>query len=400
MLKFMDLKGKKGITIMTLTVMIIILLILAGISISMLTGDNELIKNAEKAKEQAEIDGEKELIETATVQAMGKDKYGNITVDGLQKELENDAAVEKIRKKIVVTINDSQRSYYVDDEGNVFEYEYVDLAIMENGSDFYNRMSDYRESILTVSVLDNMNVPDNTYQVFDVSKEQNETVKAWLVQNKDNTEMYDLYIGGNEGVEIESCNNMFAYYSNCTSVDISNLYTSKVKSFAGMFTWDTKLQTIDLSNTDTSSATNMNCMFNKCTSLNQIDVSNFDTSNVTNMAAMFYQCAFTEIDLSNFNTSKVTAMNEMFRQCYYIKELDLSSFDTISLQRTDRMFMSCNKLSTIYVSENWNNVNVTLSNNMFLSCTKLLGKISYDSIKVDITYANYDTGYFTYKNYE
>ena len=68
-----------------------------------------------KAKEQAEIDGEKEWIETSTVQAMGKDTYGNMTVDGLQKELENDATVEKIRKKIVVTINDSQRMYYIDD---------------------------------------------------------------------------------------------------------------------------------------------------------------------------------------------------------------------------------------------------------------------------------------------
>ena len=352
-----------------------------------------------KAKEQAEIDGEKELIETSTVQAMGKNKYGNITTEELQNELQGEATVEKIRKKIVVTINDSQRSYYVDDDGNVFEYEYVDLAIMENGSDFCNRMSDYRENILTVSVLDNMNVPENAYQVFDVSKEQNETVKAWLVENVENTDMYDLYIGGNDGVEIENCMSMFASYSNCISIDLSNLYTDNVKNFQGMFSWNTKLQTINLSNIETSSATNMNSMFNKCTSLTQIDVSNFDTSNVTNMAAMFYQCAFTEIDLSNFNTSKVTAMNEMFRQCYYIKELDLSSFDTISLQRTDQMFNGCNKLSTIYVSENWNNVNVTLSNNMFLSCTKLLGKISYDSTKVDITYANYDTGYFTYKNY-
>ena len=54
-------KRKKGITILALSVTIIILLILAGISISMMTGDNELIKNAGNAKEQAEIDGEKEI---------------------------------------------------------------------------------------------------------------------------------------------------------------------------------------------------------------------------------------------------------------------------------------------------------------------------------------------------
>ena len=50
MLKSMDFKGKKGVTILALSVTIIILLILAGISISMMTGENGLIKNARKGK--------------------------------------------------------------------------------------------------------------------------------------------------------------------------------------------------------------------------------------------------------------------------------------------------------------------------------------------------------------
>lgn len=48
MLKLMDFKGKNGITIIVLTVTIIILLILAGISIATLTGENGLIQNARK----------------------------------------------------------------------------------------------------------------------------------------------------------------------------------------------------------------------------------------------------------------------------------------------------------------------------------------------------------------
>ena len=50
MLKFMDLKGKKGITILVLSITIIILLILAGISVATLTGDNGLIKNVRRSK--------------------------------------------------------------------------------------------------------------------------------------------------------------------------------------------------------------------------------------------------------------------------------------------------------------------------------------------------------------
>lgn len=49
MLKFMNLKGKKGITVITLTVTIIILLILAGISVATLAGENGLIKSTRKS---------------------------------------------------------------------------------------------------------------------------------------------------------------------------------------------------------------------------------------------------------------------------------------------------------------------------------------------------------------
>ena len=127
MLKFMDLKSKKGITILALSVTIIILLILAGISISMLTGENGLIKNTGNAKEQAEIDGEKELIGTATVQAMGKDKYGNIEKSKLDSELDknpgsNNYSSEEVDEGIAVTLK-SNRTYLVDNDGNVTEYE-------------------------------------------------------------------------------------------------------------------------------------------------------------------------------------------------------------------------------------------------------------------------------------
>ena len=42
--------GKKGITLISLVVTIIVLLILAGISISMLTGQNGILNRAQEAK--------------------------------------------------------------------------------------------------------------------------------------------------------------------------------------------------------------------------------------------------------------------------------------------------------------------------------------------------------------
>ena len=241
-----------------------------------LTGENGLIKNANQAKDETEIATEKEIVNNATVQAVGSNNRGILGEKELQEKLDNITGndvtkVKIIRHKTIVEFTESQRMYYVDENGNVFEYIYTDLPIMEDGRDFNNRMSDYKEKILTVTVLNNIDVPENVYQVFDVSKDQNETVKAWLIENEENTGMYDLYIGGNEGVDIENC----------------------VKMFYG--------------------------------SIN---------------------------------------------------------------------------LKTIYVSEKWNNSNVTLSTWMFNNCNNLVGKIAYDSTKVDIEYANFETGYFTYKNVE
>ena len=54
--------SKKGITLIALVVTIIVLLILAGISIQMLTGQNGILKRAEEAKIKTEIATEQEQI--------------------------------------------------------------------------------------------------------------------------------------------------------------------------------------------------------------------------------------------------------------------------------------------------------------------------------------------------
>ena len=48
-------KKQKGITLIALVVTIIVLLILAGVSIATLTGDNGLLNKAGEAKEQTEV---------------------------------------------------------------------------------------------------------------------------------------------------------------------------------------------------------------------------------------------------------------------------------------------------------------------------------------------------------
>lgn len=120
---------QSGITLMALVTTIIILLILSGITIATLTGDNGLIKNSGNAKEQTEISGEKEIVEMATVQAMGKNKYGNITKEGLQEKIneyaKNNNPIQVLTDgdDLAVHFTSSDRYYRVNNDGNVTKIE-------------------------------------------------------------------------------------------------------------------------------------------------------------------------------------------------------------------------------------------------------------------------------------
>ena len=120
-------KNEIGITLIALVITIIVLLILAGISIATLTGENGILIQAQNAKEQTEIANEKEIIEIAAVGAMEEDNWGYITKDNLKTELDkqiNGKYEMPEGDEIIVTYTESKRSYLVDSNGNVTEYEY------------------------------------------------------------------------------------------------------------------------------------------------------------------------------------------------------------------------------------------------------------------------------------
>ena len=115
---------QKGITLISLVVTIIILLILAGISIGMLSGDNSILGQAGNAKKQTDIAGEKEILQISAVSAMGKNKYGDITKEKLDNELNSNIGSTNYSSKLVdngieVTFTNSGRTYIVDYDGNV-----------------------------------------------------------------------------------------------------------------------------------------------------------------------------------------------------------------------------------------------------------------------------------------
>lgn len=197
--------------------------------------------------------------------------------------------------------------------------------------------------------------------------------------------------------------NMLSLFADCTklaTITLSeDLDTSKVKDMTAMFMNCTSLVNIDVSLINTSNVINFSSMFARCEKLSTIDVSNFDTRNVTTMVNMFGMCnSLASLDLTGFVTNKVTDMSSMFMECSELAVLDISSFDTSKVTTMSNMFHGCTKLVTIYASNKWTTSKVSSDTNMFRDCTKLKGAISYSSSKIDSQYANYATGYLTYRD--
>ena len=203
-------------------------------------------------------------------------------------------------------------------------------------------------NILTITILDTSTdtIPANYVASWDVSRDNNGSVTAWLVQDTVNTTMYHMYIGAEDGVKAMSGYYLFYNYSQCTNMYLDKLNTSIVTDMSYMFYGCSKLTSLDVSNFDTSLVTSMYMMFYNCYSLTGLELSNFNTSNVTSMSYMFGSCSkVTSLDLSNFNTSKTTSMTCMFQNCSGLTKLYLGdNFDRIN---GSSMFSGTTKLTTI-----------------------------------------------------
>lgn len=119
------LKENKGITLVALVVTIIVLLILAGVSISMLTGQNGILNRSASAKEKTQEEGLKEEISLAVQSAMTKG-LGVLTKENLETELGNIAGAQ-------VTYDESAKKFTVSRDGYAFTVDLNGNVVSANG---------------------------------------------------------------------------------------------------------------------------------------------------------------------------------------------------------------------------------------------------------------------------
>ena len=162
-------KNAKGITLIALVITIIVLLILAGVTIAILTGDNGILNQAGKAKDKTT---EAESIERVQVEVAGSYGLdGTIDKDQLNKNLGNIAGLkigesnfggENIVKELPVTVTLNGYDIGIDANGGVGKIPEIIAKIRANPQAYYGKeVTNYKAS----------DSDTNTYRIFYVDKD-------------------------------------------------------------------------------------------------------------------------------------------------------------------------------------------------------------------------------------
>ena len=164
--KKQKIKESKGITLIALVITIIVLLILAGVTIATLTGDNGILNQAGKAKDKTT---EAESIERVQVEVAGSYGLdGTIDKDQLNKNLGNIAGLkigesnfggENIVKELPVTVTLNGYDIEINSNGGVEKIPEIIAKIRANPQAYYGKK------------VTNYNANGKTYRIFYVDKD-------------------------------------------------------------------------------------------------------------------------------------------------------------------------------------------------------------------------------------
>ena len=429
------LKNKKGITLIALVVTIVVLLILAGVTISLLLDENGIIAKSKDARSETIIADEKGKVEMAYVSAAINKLGDTVTSEELQDELDK---LTGAGKTVVTTngdgtlnvlFNETGHNYNVD-KGAVekIEIDNTKLAMFDTGENVAKKM---HSLAIEGEIINNgeswgnlsINAIKRYKETPDLTKMTDANIVSWTdaytayEQNPsayksmiaEGTKLCPIYMWFEESGEEE----IRSAYGNKNLTEEDGALRRKVKT--GTIYWWSESNKVYL-NPDcsimfcrlpyladisglrelkTDNVTNMSRMFGNVNnqSLTNVDaLSNWNTSNVTNMSYMFTTCSvLANIDgLANWDTSKVTDMSWMFGNddggSMEISDLTpIEKWNVGNVIDMNSMFLGC-KIKNINSLSNWNVSKVTKMDAMFFGCSKLTsasGINNWDITKVE-----------------
>lgn len=292
--------NEKGITLIALVVTIVVLLILAGISINLVLGENGIIKKAKEAKTAHEQGWNNDI------DAM--DNYEKYIDESVNGNSEDEDTGDKVYAKLY-------------DDGTLIFSSTDYTASDKNLAEDYGDISKNKFWINEEKGI----IEGNLWGWIDTKTFENKATSVII---------YDK-------IRPINTNYWFEGYTG-DSLELGNLDTSNVEDMSCMFGGCSNLTELDVRNFNTGKVTNMTGMFSSCNALTKLDVSDFDTSNVTNTVYMFIRCSnLTELDISSFDTSNATDMYGMFDNCAKLANIYVGENWNVSQADTSAMFYGC-----------------------------------------------------------
>ena len=397
------------------------MLILASITIGAISGEGGLIGNANEAKEKTEIANEKEVVDRAVVQAMGKNKRGNLLRSELQDELDKitgegatEVTIDEVDYGYFVKFLDSGRIYKVSRDGEV---EYLgkeeDLLTQANiianpesntTPEFIQGVELTVETPIDIGDVDFMLVSawsqdkniapeDSEFQVEQLTGEgrrRTTTVKSIASLGGD----YYLWVRVVVGeIEKEKCFGPYAIKDNTTLVATST-ETESTSTFLGMPIQRGLIQSVEIKNTlvgtghslgdgNTYDVTdgskgkylgwyeeNENGYYKVTIAGEGGVVANIDSSYLfANIGYGITDVEVTITGLEYLDTGLVTNMSYMFINCKVVT-LNVNSFNTKNVNTLRSMFYNCSNLTNLDLN-NWNTSTLTSLYGTFQGCTNL-----------------------------
>ena len=123
-----NLRKSKGITLIALVITIIVLLILAGVTINAIVGNESAMEKAKQARTENEKGNELDLIKLAVVDAMAKGNDGQIKLSDLNASLSGLVTGEATGDSPWTVTGNTGYKYRITEYGEVTSASTVDIV--------------------------------------------------------------------------------------------------------------------------------------------------------------------------------------------------------------------------------------------------------------------------------
>ena len=355
------MKKERGITLIALVITIIVLLILAGVSIAMLTGNNGILTQAQNAKTKTEEAADKEKIQLAVNAArIGDNGYQDLNQNNLQEETDREFGEGKtvVRDNgdgsFTISLVDSKKEYTVTSNGEVRDgidwNEAMANAKAPEGQEITSKnvigLGTNGQAVNMDLWLYSFDTVTNGYGLNSKEVFQNTEYNS----NGTNTET--IRTAGYKGTETNGKDIIIPQY---ISVDGGKTY-SPVTSLYRTFNSNTNIETMPLIPT---TIINMFCTFENCTNLKECTIPN-SVQNIN------WCWGLTGIEKINEIPDSVIYMRGSFAYCNSLEYVNLKMpEEVITIERT---FAECENLkeANLILPEGLENMNMT-----FYDCINL-----------------------------